>query len=125
MNSATPVIRRSRQPRHGRDGGPTRRYGATAGVHPERVVAGADPERGLVLAGIMTACRPAGGGWEASCSPRHHRSSAGCRTSQEPSVTTFSITALDPPYFGADGAALRDRHWSRLGRSSPTLVPEP
>ncbi|HZC40575.1 MAG TPA: ABC transporter ATP-binding protein, partial [Streptosporangiaceae bacterium] len=36
-----------------------------AGVHPERVMPGADPRRGLVLSGPVTACRPAGAGWEA------------------------------------------------------------
>ena len=36
-----------------------------AGIHPERVLAGAFPDRGLVLTGVVAACRPAGAGWEA------------------------------------------------------------
>lgn len=38
---------------------------AVAGVHPERVIAGAFGDRGLVLTGTITATRPAGAGWEA------------------------------------------------------------
>ncbi len=42
-------------------GGP----GVVAGVHPDRVVPGADPARGLVVTGTVTAARPSGIGWEA------------------------------------------------------------
>ena len=38
---------------------------SVAGVHPERVIAGASRERGLVLTGVVAACRPSGAGWEA------------------------------------------------------------
>jgi len=37
-----------------------------AGVHPDRVVAGRQPGRGVVLAGPVRSCRPSGAGWEAS-----------------------------------------------------------
>jgi ABC-type sulfate/molybdate transport systems ATPase subunit len=79
-----------------------------AGVHPERVVAGAFYERGLVLNGTVTAFRPAGAGWETDL-----------RISETTKVTfrlagkppapggEFVVTALDPPYFSADGNALR------------------
>ena len=40
--------------------------GAVAGVHPERVAPGAQPDRGLVLTGQVRSCRPAGAGWEAA-----------------------------------------------------------
>jgi molybdate transport system ATP-binding protein len=79
---------------------------ATAGVHPERVIAGAHPERGLVLAGVVTGCRPAGGGWEASIIVAG--TTVSCRLPDTPAAVghSFIVTALDPPYFGADGAAL-------------------
>ena len=35
-----------------------------AAIHPDRVIAGRHPERGLVLQGVVTACRPAGALWE-------------------------------------------------------------
>ncbi len=38
--------------------------GTVAGIHPERVIVGAHPARGLVLAGVVTTCRPAGALWE-------------------------------------------------------------
>jgi hypothetical protein len=37
-----------------------------AGVHPDRVVPGRQPGRGVVLAGPVRSCRPAGAGWEAT-----------------------------------------------------------
>jgi molybdate transport system ATP-binding protein len=97
---------------------------ATAGVHPERVVAGADPDRGLVLAGKITACRPAGGGWEAElCS---QGTTVFCRLPDKPGAVgdSFVITALDPPYFETGGDALRPPV-AEAGRVEPTLVPEP
>ena len=80
--------------------------GPTAGVHPERVVGGAHPERGLVLAGVVTACRPAGGGWEADLYTEGI--TIGCRLPDKPVDVgdSFIVTALDPPYFGAEGAAI-------------------
>jgi hypothetical protein len=40
--------------------------GTVAGVHPDRVVPGRQPGRGVVLAGRVRSCRPAGAGWEAT-----------------------------------------------------------
>ena len=102
----------------------TRATEATAGVHPERVIAGADPDRGLVLAGIITACRPAGGGWEAEL--HSQGTTVVCRLPDKPGAVgdNFVITALDPPYFGTDGDALRPA-LAEAGRVEPTLVPEP
>ena len=75
-----------------------------AGVHPERVVAGAFPSRGLVLSGVVSALRPFGAGWEADL--RVGDSAVTCRLPEQPSGTEVQVTVLDPPYFGPDGAAL-------------------
>jgi molybdate transport system ATP-binding protein len=78
--------------------------GAVAGVHPERVVPGAHPERGLVLSGQVKALHPAGASWEAGLA-------AGgpglvwCRLPEAPG-SHATVTVLDPPCFGADGALL-------------------
>jgi len=79
---------------------------AVAGVHPERVIAGAFGERGLVLAGVVTALRPAGAGWEADV--RVGEELITCRLPDKPPApgTDTVVTVLDPPYFGADGASL-------------------
>ncbi|HTX28228.1 MAG TPA: ABC transporter ATP-binding protein [Streptosporangiaceae bacterium] len=79
---------------------------AVAGVHPERVVAGAHRDRGLVLTGTITACRPAGAGWEADL--RVGESAITGRLPDKPAAASgeFTVTALDPPYFGPDGCAL-------------------
>jgi ABC-type sulfate/molybdate transport systems ATPase subunit len=80
--------------------------GAVAGVHPERVAAGAHPERGLVLTGTVVAVRPSGAGWEADV--RAGDVVVTCRLEQRPAEAgeRVAITALDPPCFGPDGAAL-------------------
>ena len=77
-----------------------------AGVHPERVAAGAFADRGLVLTGVVAACRPAGAGWEADL--RVGEAVVTCRLSDRPPAagSDFTVTVLDPPYFGSDGAAL-------------------
>ena len=74
--------------------------GAVAGVHPERVVPGAHPERGLVLSGQVRVLHPAGAGWEAGLA-------AGpeviwCRLAEAPG-SEATVTVLDPPCFGPDG----------------------
>ncbi len=73
-----------------------------AGVHPDRVVAGRQPGRGLVLAGPVRSCRPSGAGWEASVE------TAGTlvpvRLPEPPDAgRDFEFTVLDPPCFGPDG----------------------
>jgi molybdate transport system ATP-binding protein len=105
----------------GRAGGPEA-TGVTAGVHPERVIAGSHPDRGLVLVSVVNACRPAGGGWEAGLLTEG--TIITCRLPDRPVPVGDSviITALDPPYFGAGGAALdtrgveAERVGSRLAR---------
>jgi molybdate transport system ATP-binding protein len=64
---------------------------ALAGVHPERVVAGSHPGRGLVLTGRL-ASRPAPGG-------------------------ELVVTVLDPPCFGEDGTALPPPPSAGAGRA--------
>jgi molybdate transport system ATP-binding protein len=89
------------------------RPGTVAGIHPDRVVAGAEPERGLVLTGPVAVSRPAGAGWEADIllpgaqppgSPVTVRLAD--RAGQDGSEVT--VTAIDAPLFGPDGVALGD-----------------
>jgi hypothetical protein len=77
-----------------------------AGIHPERVLAGAFPDRGLVLTGVVAACRPAGAGWEADL--RVGEATITCRLPDRPPATDreFAVTALDPPYFCSNGSAI-------------------
>jgi ABC-type sulfate/molybdate transport systems ATPase subunit len=74
-----------------------------AGVHPERVIAGAFGDRGLVLTGTVTAARPAGAGWEADL--RIGEDMITCRLPDKPPAAgdEFVITVLQPPLFGPDG----------------------
>jgi ABC-type sulfate/molybdate transport systems ATPase subunit len=74
--------------------------GKVAGIHPERVVAGALPDQGLVLTGVVVAFHPAGAGWEADL--RVGEAMITCRLPDKPPAlgAEFTITALDPPYFG-------------------------
>jgi molybdate transport system ATP-binding protein len=77
-----------------------------AGVHPERVIAGAFGDRGLVLTGAVAASRPAGAGWEADL--RVDGEAITCRLPAKPPDPgrEFTVTVLDPPRFGSDGRAL-------------------
>jgi molybdate transport system ATP-binding protein len=79
---------------------------AVAGVHPERVIAGAFADRGLVLTGVVTACRPSGAGWEADL--RVGEETITCRLLERvPSPgAEFVVTVLDPPYFSSEGNAI-------------------
>ena len=54
----------------------------------------------------MTACRPAGGGWEAEL--YSEGTTIVCRLPDKPVDVgdNFVVTALDPPYFGTDGDAI-------------------
>jgi thiamine transport system ATP-binding protein len=82
---------------------PVRGY---AGVHPERVTTGASPDRGLVLEGAVLTRRPAGAGWEADLETRG--CVVTCRLPDKPPDpgNRLVVTALHPPYFDPDGAAL-------------------
>jgi ABC-type sulfate/molybdate transport systems ATPase subunit len=77
-----------------------------AGVHPDRVLAGADPARGLVVTGTVTAARPSGAGWEADLLVGDAPFT--CRLPSRLDGAQVSVTLLDPPYFGPDGALLGD-----------------
>jgi ABC-type sulfate/molybdate transport systems ATPase subunit len=83
--------------------------GIVAGVHPERVILGAHPAGGLVLAGTVTAFRPAGAGWEVSL--RVGAAGVVCRLADRPTAAggPLVVTALAPPCFGPDGTAIRDQ----------------
>ena len=81
--------------------------GAVAGVHPDRVVAGSEPGRGLVVTGTVTASRPSGAGWEADVLAGD--AAFTCRLPARPAGAELSVTLLDPPCFGADGALLSPR----------------
>jgi ABC-type sulfate/molybdate transport systems ATPase subunit len=80
--------------------------GAVAGVHPERVAAGAHPGRGPVLAGRVLGVRPAGARWEAEV--RAGGEVVRFLLSDPPPANSdeLSFTLLDPPCFGPDGALL-------------------
>jgi molybdate transport system ATP-binding protein len=87
--------------------GPARQSGATgvvAGVHPDRVLAGADPVRGLVVTATVAAARPSGAGWEADLLVGDAPFT--CRLPSRLDKAPVSVTLLDPPYFGPDGALL-------------------
>lgn len=87
---------------------PVAGYGraAVAGVHPERVVAGALPARGPVVAGRVLSRRPAGAGWESEI--RIGVEVIRCRLPDRPEEDgeEFEITLVDPPCFGPDGMLL-------------------
>jgi ABC-type sugar transport system ATPase subunit len=78
--------------------------GVVAGVHPDRVLPGAEPARGLVVTGTVTAARPSGAGWEADVLVGDAPFT--CRLPSRPADAKLSVTVLDPPYFGQDGALL-------------------
>jgi len=77
-----------------------------AGIHPERIAPGAEPGRGLVMAGTVEAARPAGAGWEAEL--RVADAVVTCHLPDRPAAagSELVVTALDPPWFGPDGTAV-------------------
>ena len=98
--------------------------GNVAGVHPERVVGGAHPGRGLVLAGTVVGCRPAGAGWEAVLATG--TAEVTCRLPERPAQAggRMVVTAVDPPWFRPDGAAVNPPAASAVppGPASPEQV---
>lgn len=85
--------------------------GAVAGIHPDRVVAGAAPDRGPVLTGPVAASRPAGAGWEAdillpSAQPPGSVVTVRLADRPGPDGSEVTVTAIDVPLFGPDGGAL-------------------
>ena len=95
--------------------GPSARPGAgtAAGVHPDRVVPGADASRGFVVTGTVTAARPSGAGWEADVVAGD--AAFTCRLPSRPDPGRLSVTLLDPPYFGQDGTLLAPGEHIRAG----------
>jgi molybdate transport system ATP-binding protein len=83
--------------------------GVLAGIHPDRVVTGAVPDRGVVLTATVAASRPSGAGWEVDL--QVGGTTAVCRLPERPGAegSALVVTALDPPRFGPDGAALSSR----------------
>jgi len=75
-----------------------------AGVHPDRVVPGALPDRGPVLTGTVLASRPSGAAWEADLLVGD--TPVTCKLPDQPTGPELVITVLDPPYFGPDGNAI-------------------
>jgi molybdate transport system ATP-binding protein len=87
------------------------RPGLVAGIHPDRVVAGPAPDRGLVLTGTIAASRPAGAAWEADLRLPEavtNGSPVTFRLAERPGPDggELTVTALDPPCFGPDGSAV-------------------
>jgi ABC-type sulfate/molybdate transport systems ATPase subunit len=89
------------------------RPGVVAGIHPDRVVAGEAPDRGLVLTGTIAASRPAGAAWEVDLTLPEatgvaQAPSVTCRLTERPGGdgSELTVTALDPPCFGPDGSAV-------------------
>ncbi len=77
-----------------------------AGIHPDRVLAGAAADRGPILTGTVAASRPAGAGWETDI--QLPDSVVTCRLADRPGPpgSPITVTALDPPLFGRDGSAV-------------------
>lgn len=77
-----------------------------AAVHPERVGLGANASLGPVLRGVLTASRPAGGGWELDV--RVAGSIFSFRAGDEPGVVgaELELTLLAPPLFDSQGRAI-------------------
>jgi len=77
--------------------------GVVAAVHPDRVVAGRHPGRGVVLAGPVRSCRPSGAGWEATIETAGTLVPAQLRAPPGDGPPDFAFTVLNPPCFGPDG----------------------
>jgi molybdate transport system ATP-binding protein len=96
--------------------------GIVAGIHPERVAAGAHPDRGIVLTGTVTGGRPSGAAWEADL--LIGAAQVTCRLPEPPrgQAGDVMVTALDPPCFGSDGAAVAAPEPGRGRRPWPMQV---
>jgi ABC-type sulfate/molybdate transport systems ATPase subunit len=79
--------------------------GAVAGIHPDRVIAGAHPAKGMVLAATLAGHRPSGAGWEADLNVGE--TVITCYLPDNPAAHNgeLLVTALEPPRFGPDGTA--------------------
>ena len=101
--------------------GPEGAVGVVAGVHPDRVLPGAEPERGLVVTGSVTAARPSGAGWEADLLVGDAPFT--CRLPSRLDGAQVSVTLLDPPCFGPGGALLGDARPRSAGPPARTTRP--
>jgi len=86
--------------------------GVVAGIHPDRVMTGADPAVGVVVTGLLTGCRPSGAGWEADLELSGDKAGAAgtvtVRLAERPATDAgeVTVTAVDPPVFGEDDRAI-------------------
>jgi ABC-type sulfate/molybdate transport systems ATPase subunit len=76
--------------------------GMVAGVHPDRVISGAHPERGLAVSGTVIACRPAGALWEAGVQVGETVLTGRLFDCAQPGQQ-LALTVVDPPLFRPDG----------------------
>lgn len=81
--------------------------GTVAGIHPDRIVAWRHDDKGLVLSGVVTTCRPAGALWEIGLRIANVVVTARL-PDPAPAGAEMVVTATDPPYFGPDGAAVSE-----------------
>ncbi len=82
---------------------------SVAGIHPDRVVPGAEPAMGVVLTGLLTGCRPSGAGWEADLQLSGAMAdTVTVRLAERPATDAgeLTVTAVDPPLFGPDDIAI-------------------
>jgi ABC-type sugar transport system ATPase subunit len=93
------------------------RGGATVGVHPDRTIPGAQPERGVVVRGVVVGRRAAGAGWEADLCIGDSEAplTLTCRIHDDPPIVgpELVITVVDPPWFDAAGALRPARQGAR------------
>jgi ABC-type sulfate/molybdate transport systems ATPase subunit len=82
--------------------GPAASDNAIAAIHPDRVVGGDHPERGLALSGPVTSCRPAGALWEVTIAAGEAAVTGRLPEPARPGEH-FALTAIDPPVFRPDG----------------------
>lgn len=76
--------------------------GSVVAVHPDRVVPGASPDRGVVLTGPVTTCRPAGALWDVTIATAPDVEVTGRLREPEPVGSRLALTVIDPPVFGPD-----------------------
>jgi len=79
--------------------------GGAIGVHPCRVVAGAHPDAGVVVAGAVTARRASGARVEVDLDVGGV--CVTCELLDPPATRDTVVTVLDPPFFRADGTDRR------------------
>jgi molybdate transport system ATP-binding protein len=90
----------------------TESAGTVAAIHPDRVVAWRHDGQGIMLSGVVTACRPAGVLWEI-CVRVGDVVVTARLPAPAPVGAEMVITATDPPCFGPDGAALPEHTRAR------------